>query len=94
MDPTRRPRSIARAVEAYGGAWTCSSTTPAARRPATGSRTRASSPAATTHWRAILEFNLLAAVRVCRAALPLLLERGGGAIVNVVARPTARQPRR
>ena len=34
-------------------------------------------------WRAMLEFNLLTAVRACRAAIPLLLERGGGAIVNV-----------
>jgi NAD(P)-dependent dehydrogenase (short-subunit alcohol dehydrogenase family) len=35
------------------------------------------------HWRAIVELNLLAAVRACRAALPHLIERGGGAIVNV-----------
>ena len=33
-------------------------------------------------WRSMLEFNLLSAVRACRAALPLLVERGG-AIVNV-----------
>ena len=38
----------------------------------------------------MLEFNLLSAVRACRAALPLLLERGG-AIVNVVS-AVARQP--
>jgi NAD(P)-dependent dehydrogenase (short-subunit alcohol dehydrogenase family) len=34
-------------------------------------------------WRAMLEFNLLSAVRACRAAIPAMLERGGGAIVNV-----------
>jgi NAD(P)-dependent dehydrogenase (short-subunit alcohol dehydrogenase family) len=34
-------------------------------------------------WQAMLDFNLLSAVRACRAALPHLLERGGGAIVNV-----------
>ena len=33
-------------------------------------------------WRDMLEFNLLSAVRACRAALPLLVETGG-AIVNV-----------
>jgi NAD(P)-dependent dehydrogenase (short-subunit alcohol dehydrogenase family) len=34
-------------------------------------------------WSEMLEFNLLSAVRACRAAVPLMLERGGGAIVNV-----------
>jgi NAD(P)-dependent dehydrogenase (short-subunit alcohol dehydrogenase family) len=34
-------------------------------------------------WREMLEFNLLSAVRACRAAIPALLERGGGAIVNI-----------
>lgn len=34
-------------------------------------------------WREMLEFNLLSAVRACRAALPLLLEREGGTIVNI-----------
>jgi NAD(P)-dependent dehydrogenase (short-subunit alcohol dehydrogenase family) len=33
-------------------------------------------------WRAVFEFNLFSAVRLCRAALPLLIE-SGGAIVNV-----------
>src|ERR687894_2930027 len=31
----------------------------------------------------MLAFNLLSAVRACRAAVPLMLERGGGAIVNI-----------
>jgi NAD(P)-dependent dehydrogenase (short-subunit alcohol dehydrogenase family) len=34
-------------------------------------------------WRAMLEFNLLSAVRACRVALPHLVEREGSAIVNV-----------
>jgi NAD(P)-dependent dehydrogenase (short-subunit alcohol dehydrogenase family) len=34
-------------------------------------------------WRAMLEFNLLSAVRACRAAIPVMIERGGGSIVNV-----------
>lgn len=42
-------------------------------------------------WRAMLEFNLLPAVRCARAAIPAMLERGGGAIVNVSS-THARQP--
>ena len=34
-------------------------------------------------WRDMLEFNLLSPVRACRAAIPVMLERGDGAIVNV-----------
>jgi len=41
-------------------------------------------------WRAVFEFNLFAALRLTRAALPHLLERGG-AIVNVSS-TLARQP--
>ena len=36
-------------------------------------------------WRAMLEFNLLSAVRACRAAIPVMLAGGGGAIVNVTS---------
>jgi len=39
----------------------------------------------------MLDFNLLSAVRACRAALPHLSERPGGAIVNVSS-GTALQP--
>ena len=42
-------------------------------------------------WRAMLEFNLLSAVRMCREAIPSMLERGDGAIVNVSS-VMARQP--
>jgi NAD(P)-dependent dehydrogenase (short-subunit alcohol dehydrogenase family) len=34
-------------------------------------------------WHAMLDFNLLSAVRMCRAAIPVMLDGGGGAIVNV-----------
>ena len=36
-------------------------------------------------WRAMLEFNLLSAVRACRAAIPVMLAGSGGAIVNVTS---------
>jgi NAD(P)-dependent dehydrogenase (short-subunit alcohol dehydrogenase family) len=34
-------------------------------------------------WHAMVDFNLLTAVRCARAAIPIMLRRGGGAIVNV-----------
>ncbi|MGF6889583.1 NAD(P)-dependent dehydrogenase (short-subunit alcohol dehydrogenase family) [Nocardia sp. GAS34] len=34
-------------------------------------------------WAAMLDFNLMSTVRAVRAAIPLLLARGGGSIVNV-----------
>jgi NAD(P)-dependent dehydrogenase (short-subunit alcohol dehydrogenase family) len=45
------------------------------------------------HWRAMLDFNLLTAVRACRAAIPLMLDRepAGGAVVNVSS-GNGRQP--
>jgi NAD(P)-dependent dehydrogenase (short-subunit alcohol dehydrogenase family) len=36
-------------------------------------------------WQHTLELNLLSAVRACRAAIPRLIERGSGAIVNVAS---------
>lgn len=42
-------------------------------------------------WRAMFEFNLFAVVRMIRAAVPVMLERGGGSIVNVSS-TMARQP--
>ena len=44
-----------------------------------------------TDWRAVFELNLFAPVRLVRAAAPIMLERGGGAIVNVSS-ANARQP--
>ncbi|MPZ64715.1 MAG: SDR family oxidoreductase [Pseudonocardiaceae bacterium] len=34
-------------------------------------------------WQAMFEYNLFSVVRAVRAAIPLMLERGGGAIVNI-----------
>jgi NAD(P)-dependent dehydrogenase (short-subunit alcohol dehydrogenase family) len=42
-------------------------------------------------WHGLFELNLHAVVRLCRAALPVLVEGGGGAIVNVSS-ANARQP--
>jgi NAD(P)-dependent dehydrogenase (short-subunit alcohol dehydrogenase family) len=42
-------------------------------------------------WRAMFEFNLFAVVRAVRAAIPHMLARGGGSIVNVSS-GNARQP--
>ncbi len=36
-------------------------------------------------WERLVSLNLLGPVRVCRAAVPLLIESGGGAIVNVAS---------
>ena len=36
-------------------------------------------------WQAMPEFNLLSAVRACRAAIPSMLAGGGGAIVNITS---------
>jgi NAD(P)-dependent dehydrogenase (short-subunit alcohol dehydrogenase family) len=47
--------------------------------------------AADEEWRAMFEFNLFSAVRAIRAAIPHLLERGGGSIVNISS-GNARQP--
>ena len=44
-----------------------------------------------TDWAGIFELNLHAVVRLCRAALPVMLEHGGGSIVNVSS-ANARQP--
>ncbi|MGV0811010.1 SDR family NAD(P)-dependent oxidoreductase [Mycolicibacterium boenickei] len=42
-------------------------------------------------WQRMFEFNLFSAVRACRAAIPSMLDSGGGAIVNVSS-GHARQP--
>ncbi|MDT0347785.1 SDR family NAD(P)-dependent oxidoreductase [Streptomyces litchfieldiae] len=47
--------------------------------------------ASDSDWRAVFEFNLFSAVRATRAAIPHLLARGGGSIVNVSS-TNGRQP--
>ena len=34
-------------------------------------------------WQSVVDFNLMSAVRACRAAIPAMVQRGGGAIVNI-----------
>lgn len=34
-------------------------------------------------WQSVVDFNLFSAVRACRAAIPVMVARGGGAIVNI-----------
>jgi NAD(P)-dependent dehydrogenase (short-subunit alcohol dehydrogenase family) len=81
---------IARAVERFGGldilVNNAGGPAPGSPIPHDGFLTRGDAD-----WRAIFELNLFSAVRACRAAIPLLLERGGGAIVNVSS-AVGRQP--
>jgi NAD(P)-dependent dehydrogenase (short-subunit alcohol dehydrogenase family) len=90
MDPAAPAEVIARAAEVYGGldilVNNVGGPPPGDRLPHAGFLSRDDA-----EWQAILEFNLLSAVRACRAALPLLLERGSGSIVNV-ASVVGRQP--
>ena len=90
MDPDAPAEVIAHAAKRYGGldilVNNLGGPPPGDRLPHAGFLSRSDAD-----WQAILEFNLLSAVRACRAALPLLLERGGGAIVNV-ASVVGRQP--
>ena len=90
MDPQAPAEVIARAVEHFGGldilVNNAGGPAPGSPIPHDGFLTRTD-----VDWRATFEFNLFSAVRASRAAIPLLLERGGGAIVNVTS-VVGRQP--
>jgi NAD(P)-dependent dehydrogenase (short-subunit alcohol dehydrogenase family) len=90
MDPGAPAEVIARAVEAFGGldilVNNAGGPPPGDKLPHGGFLARTDAD-----WGAMFEFNLFSAVRASRAALPLLLERGGGSIVNVSS-GNARQP--
>jgi NAD(P)-dependent dehydrogenase (short-subunit alcohol dehydrogenase family) len=81
-DPRAPAEVIARAAETYGGVDVLVNN---AGGPPPGTRLPRFGFLGLTDedWGAMLAFNLLSAVRASRAALPLMLERGGGAIVNV-----------
>jgi NAD(P)-dependent dehydrogenase (short-subunit alcohol dehydrogenase family) len=82
MDPAAPADVVARAIEVFGGldilVNNAGGPPPGASLPRFGFLELSDND-----WRAMLEFNLLSAVRACRAAIPVMLERGGGAIVNI-----------
>jgi NAD(P)-dependent dehydrogenase (short-subunit alcohol dehydrogenase family) len=90
MDPDAPAQVMARAAEELGGVDVLVNNIggppPGVDLPHEGFLSRTDAD-----WRAVFELNLLATVRACRAALPLMLERGGGAIVNVSS-TSGRQP--
>jgi NAD(P)-dependent dehydrogenase (short-subunit alcohol dehydrogenase family) len=82
MDPDAPADVIARAVDAFDGidilVNNAGGPPPGTKMPQFGFLDLTDSA-----WRTMFEFNLFSAVRACRAAIPLLVERGGGAIVNI-----------
>jgi NAD(P)-dependent dehydrogenase (short-subunit alcohol dehydrogenase family) len=82
MDPEAPAEVMARAAEAFGGLDILVNN---AGGPPPGITLPRGSflDAPDADWRAMFEFNLFSAVRACRAAIPAMIERGGGAIVNV-----------
>jgi NAD(P)-dependent dehydrogenase (short-subunit alcohol dehydrogenase family) len=90
MDPDAPAEVIDRAVEAFGGldilVNNAGGPPPGAPIPHSGFLERSDA-----EWEAVLAFNLLTAVRACRAALPVLREREGASIVNVSS-AVGRQP--
>ena len=82
MDPGAPAEVVARAAEEFGGldilVNNAGGPPPGTTLPRFGFLGLADAD-----WREMFEFNLLSAVRACRAALPLLLEGDGGTIVNV-----------
>jgi NAD(P)-dependent dehydrogenase (short-subunit alcohol dehydrogenase family) len=90
MEPDAPGKVVAMAEEAFGGLDILVNN---AGGPPPGIKLPRSSffDASDADWRAMFELNLFSAVRAVRAAIPLMLERGGGAIVNVSS-GLARQP--
>ncbi|MFC3985900.1 SDR family NAD(P)-dependent oxidoreductase [Streptosporangium jomthongense] len=90
MEPSAPGLVVARAVEEFGGLDILVNN---AGGPPPGVTLPRSSffEAGDDDWRTVFELNLFSVVRAVRAAVPLMLRRGGGAIVNVSS-GNARQP--
>ncbi|MBF8190738.1 SDR family oxidoreductase [Nonomuraea sp. K274] len=90
MDPAAPARVVTRAVEEFGGVDilvnNAGGPPPGVTLPRFGFM--ASDDA---DWRTMFEFNLFSVVRMIRAAVPVMVARGGGSIVNVSS-GSARQP--
>ncbi|MEW9554782.1 SDR family NAD(P)-dependent oxidoreductase [Nonomuraea sp. NPDC050783] len=90
MDPQAPARVVARAVEEFGGVDVLVNNAggppPGATLPRVGFLTPDEED-----WQAMFAFNLFSAVRMIRAAVPVMVGRGGGSIVNVSS-GVARQP--
>jgi NAD(P)-dependent dehydrogenase (short-subunit alcohol dehydrogenase family) len=90
MDPAAPAQVIATAVEEFGGLDILVNN--AGGPPPGASLPRFSFLAPTdADWQDMFEFNLFSAVRSIRAAIPHILARGGGSIVNISS-GSARQP--
>ncbi|MEV0613919.1 SDR family NAD(P)-dependent oxidoreductase [Nonomuraea sp. NPDC050404] len=82
MDPTAAERVVARAVQEFGGVDilvnNAGGPPPGTVLPRAGFMAPGDAD-----WAAMFEFNVFATVRMIRAAVPVMLERGGGSIVNL-----------
>ncbi|MGN9843792.1 SDR family NAD(P)-dependent oxidoreductase [Nonomuraea sp. H19] len=90
MDPQAPARVVARAVEEFGGVDILVNNAGGPPPGVTLPRVGFMAPD-DADWQAMFEFNLFSAVRMVRAVVPVMQERGGGAIVNVSS-SLARQP--
>ncbi|TDQ46094.1 SDR family oxidoreductase [Actinorugispora endophytica] len=89
-DPQAPARAVARAVEVFGGVDilvnNAGGPPPGVALPRFGFLTPGD-----RDWVEMFDFNLFSAVRAARAAIPVMLERGGGSVVNVSS-GNARRP--
>lgn len=90
MDPEAPAQVVARAVAEFGGldilVNNAGGPPPGITMPRVGFAALDDAD-----WQAMFEFNLFSAVRAIRAAVPAMLARGGGSIVNISS-GSARQP--